>query len=500
MQNFFELNNNDIINKYQNIVTELINENFINIEDNINYPSSSKFFINYLFSHNINENIIYNKISKEFDIELFDIDKLEIQDVILTDIGIQVKDVFYFVNPFFNVNKKINESNKSLLIFNKNGIIKSKDYEYIKEALKKESINNEGSDYFLNNIIYKAINKNCFKLIINIEKEKSSSIYYNFNNNVYRIEEVYKYKDVPDISGVRNFNGRDYYIDIEKVENSDKNNVIYFINVSDFNNVNKIVDIDSKYGEKIEEMLGYSNGLFILSQKNDYGLYYSFLKNIAESKNKKIFSYEEKITTKISNVFQTNDLENSIKNINLFDVIFIKDIKNNNHVNFIKQALQLGKLVIVSTISQDSLLALSSFISNFDLDKNLLAEKLIGVYHTTLLPKVCQVCSEKYPIRQSNIIKEDKFKSYQMGIKPETIIRKVNHKGCSNCNHGYEKGVYISELLDNDKDVSKQIENVFNIRELRNLKQSKRWDTIYLYARLLVEKNIITIEDVKNIL
>ena len=212
MQNFFELNNNDIINKYQNIVTELINENFINIEDNINYPSSSKFFINYLFSHNINENIIYNKISKEFDIELFDIDKLEIQDVILTDIGIQVKDVFYFVNPFFNVNKKINESNKSLLIFNKNGIIKSKDYEYIKEALKKESINNEGSDYFLNNIIYKAINKNCFKLIINIEKEKSSSIYYNFNNNVYRIEEVYKYKDVPDISGVRNFNGRDYYI------------------------------------------------------------------------------------------------------------------------------------------------------------------------------------------------------------------------------------------------------------------------------------------------
>lgn len=499
MENFFELNNNDIINKYQNIVTELINENFISIDENIHYPSSSKFFINYLISHNINENIIYNKISKEFDIELFDINKIDINDIILTDIGVQVKDVFYFINPFFNVNKNINEKNKNLLIFNKNGIIKPKDYNEIKQILKEESINNEGADYFLNNIIYKAINSNCSKLIINIEEDEKSSIYYNFNNNVYKIEESYKYKDVPDISGVRSFNGKDYYIDIEKVKNSD-NNVIYFINVSDFNNVSKIVDIDSKYGDKIEEMLGYSNGLFVLSQKNDYGLYYSFLKNIAENKNKKIFSYEEKITTKVNSVFQTNNLEDSIENINLFDVIFIKDIKNNSHINLIKKSLQLGKLVIVSTISQDSLLALSSFISNFDLDKNLLAEKLIGVYHTTLLPKVCNVCSETYPIKQSNIIKEDKFRSYQMGIKPDTTIRRVNHKGCSNCNNGYEKGVYVSELLDNDKDVSKQIENVFNIRELRNLKQSKRWDTIYLYARLLVEKNVITIEDVKNIL
>ena len=153
MENFFELNNNDIINKYQNIITELINENFINIDENIHYPSSSKFFINYLISHNINENIIYNKISKEFGIELFDINKIDINDIILTDIGVQVKDVFYFINPFFNVNKNINEKNKNLLIFNKNGIIKPKDYNEIKQILKEESINNEGADYFLNNII-----------------------------------------------------------------------------------------------------------------------------------------------------------------------------------------------------------------------------------------------------------------------------------------------------------------------------------------------------------
>ena len=79
-----------------------------------------------------------------------------------------------------------------LLIFNKNGIIKPKDYNEIKQILKEESINNEGADYFLNNIIYKAINSNCSKLIINIEEDEKSSIYYNFNNNVYKIEESYK--------------------------------------------------------------------------------------------------------------------------------------------------------------------------------------------------------------------------------------------------------------------------------------------------------------------
>ena len=498
MENFFELNNNDIIKKYQNIVAELINENFINIDENIHYPSSSKFFINYLIAHNVNENIIYNKISKEFNIELFDFNNVEIKDIIFTDIGIQVKDAFYFTNPFFNVNKNINEKNKDLFIYNKNGIIKPKDYNEIKHILKEDNINNDGANYFLNNLIYKAINNNCFKIVINMDKE-DSSIYYNFNNNVYKIEESYKYKDVPNISGLHTFNDKNYYVDIETVKSSD-NNVIYFINISDYSNVSEIIEVESKYSEKIEEMLSYSNGLFVLSQKNDYGLYYSFLKNVSKNKNKKIFSYESKITTKVDNVFQTNNIDESISNINLFDVIFIKDIKNENHVNLIRKSLQLGKLVVISTISQDSLLALSSFISNFNLDKNLLAEKLIGVYHTTLLPKVCQVCSKSYPIKQSKIIKEEKFKSYQMGIKPESIVRKVNPKGCSNCNQGYEKGVFISELLDNDKDVSKQIENIFNIRELRNLKQSKRWDTIYLYAKLLVEKNIITIEDVKNIL
>lgn len=498
MKNFFELNNNDIINKYQDIITELIDENFINVDEAIYYPSSSKFFINYLISHNVNENIIYNKISKEFNIELFSFNNVEIKDVIITDIGIQVGEAFYFTNPFFNVNKNINEKNKDLLIFKKNGIIKPRDYNQIKNILKEDNINNNGNDYFLNNIIYKAINKKCFKIVINMTEEESS-IYYNFNNNVYKIEESYKYKEVPNISGLQKFNSKDYYIDIEEVKNSD-NETMCFINISEYDDVREIFDVELKYNEKIEEMLSYSNGLFVLSQKNDYGLYYSFLKNVAKSKSKKIFSYENKITTKINNVFQTNNIDESISNINLFDVIFIKDIKNEEHVNLIKKSLQLGKLVIVSTISQDSLLALSSFISNFNLDKNLLAEKLIGVYHTTLLPQVCQICSEHYPIKQSKIIKEEKFKSYQMGIKPESTIRKVNPKGCSNCNNGYEKGVFISELLDNDKDVSRQIENIFNIRELRNLKQSKRWDTIYLYARLLVEKNIITLEDVKNIL
>lgn len=499
MENFFELNNNDIINKYQNIISELINENFINVDEDIHYPSSPKFFINYLISHGVNENIIYNKISKVFNIELFNINNVDFKDIILTDIGLQIKDVFYFINPFFNVNKNINEKNKDLLIFNKNGIIKPNDYNYIKNKLKDKNINNEGANYFLNNIIYKAINQKCFKIVINIDSENSSSIYYNFNNNTYKIKETYQYSEVPDISGVEVFNGKEYYIDLQKVKSSE-DKLVYFINISDYSNVRDIVEVDSKYSEKIEEMLGYSNGLFILSQKNDYGLYYSFLKNISKSKNKKIFSYEEKITTKIDNAFQTKNLSEAENNINLFDVIFIKDVKNSNQIDLIKKSLQLGKLVIVSTISQDSLLALSSFISNFNIDKNLLAEKLIGVYHTTLLPKVCSVCSGTYPIKESKIIKEDKFRSYQMGIKPDTLVRKVNHKGCSNCNSGYEKGVYISELLDNDKDVSKQIENIFNIRELRNLKQSKRWDTIYLYARLLVEKNIITIEDVKNIL
>ena len=498
MNNFFDLNNSEIIEKYQSILEELVNENFIGVDKNIHYPSSKKFFIQYLINHNVNENIIYKKISKEFEFENLSLLDIDLEEVIVNDLGLLYKDTFYFLNPFFNVNKNIYDKNKELLIFKNIGLIKPEDFSYINEKLNEVEDNEDGAQYFLNNIIYKAINSNVFNITIDIDQDiKDSDILFNYKNNVYQIEEKYQYKNIPDISGIESFNNKKYYIDLKKIE-SGNNKILYFINISKYDNVKSIIEIETKYGNKIKEMLGYSNGLFILSQKNDYGLYYSILKNIVDSTNKKIFSFEEKITTKVDGVFQTEKIEDF--DVNLFDVVFVKDIKGKLQIDLIKNALQLGKLVITSTIAQDSLLALSSFITNFNLDKSLLAEKLIGIYHTTLLPRVCSVCSDTYEIKKSPIIKEDKFKPYKMGIKPEAPVKKANHKGCSNCNHGYEDGVFVSELLDNDKDVSQQIENEFNIRELRNLKQSKRWDTIYLYARFLVERNVITIEDVKNIL
>jgi hypothetical protein len=498
MKNFFELNNNEIISKYQNIIEDLMNENFINIDQDIIYPSSRKFFIKYLINQNINENIIYKKISKEFDFIFFNEDEINQEDYIINDIGLLYNDTFYFLNPFFNINKNIYNKNKELLIFKNIGIIKPEDYIKISEKNNFIEECENGAKYFLNNLIYRAVKQNVFNITIDINKDNSESdIFFNFHNNVFKIKEKFKHSKMPEISGIEIFDEISYFIDVKEV-NDAENKTIYFISISKYEYTQSILEIEKKYGEKINEMLGVSNGLFILSQKNDYGIYYSILKNIANNTNKQIFSYEKKITTKVEGVFQT--VNSHEKGIELFDVVFVKDVSDNSQIELIKSALQLGKLVVTSTISQDSLLALSSFINNFSLDKNLLAEKLIAVYHTTLLPKVCSFCSFSYPIKESKIIKEDKFKPYKMGIKPDTIIKRKNEKGCSNCNHGYEGGVFISELLDNDKDVSRQIESIFNIRELRNLKQSKRWDTIYLHSRFLVERNTITLEDVKNIL
>jgi len=400
-------------------------------------------------------------------------------------------------NPFSNVSRRIISKHKDYAFFDKIGIIKKVDYQNA-SSFKPEEKNIFSSEYFLINIIEKAIKLNVLEFFISYNKDKEySDITFNFNNNYFVIEDKYKYSKLPELPKILSFNGKEYYIKKEQVHNgSDK---LFFININEFKTTETLENYDKKYVDKIFEMLTYSSGLFLLSEKNETNLYYVFLETLMQNTTKKIISLEHEVQSKVSGVFQTDNTFNK-ENLSLFDVLFVKTVNSKGQIDLIVEALQLGKLVVISTISQDSLLALSSLISNFNINKNLLSEKIIGVYHSTVLPKICDVCSTLFPIKESRVINEDFFSSYKMSIASNNLIRKPNYDGCSCCTNGYSSGVVVSELLQKDKDLSSEIERDFNIRRLRNLKESKRWETVYSYSRFLVEKQIVFIEDVKKII
>jgi hypothetical protein len=487
----------DIIKIYNNIIGELIRENLIGLEMEVHYPSTVKFFIETLLKYNINTNIIYNKIGTFFDLDVLSYNESKQTDYIVNDLGVIVDEVFYLKNPFSNVSRNIIEKHKEYAFFEKIGIIKEIDYQKIMNY-KLEDNNSFSSEYFLINIIEKAINKNVTEIFIPYNSQKVvSDIIFNFNNNYFTIEDKYRYSELPSIEKVLTFNKKDYYIKTKTIEDGD--NKLFFLYINEYKVERTIESFDKKYKNKILEMLTSSSGLFLMSEKNESDLYYIFLQTLKSKTNKKIISIENEIQAKIDNVFQTKNIING-NDLSLFDVVFVKNVSTKEQIQVIVEALQLGKLVLVSTVSQDSLIALSSLISNFDIDKYLLSEKIIGVYHSTILPEVCEYCSDLYPIKESEIINEEAFSAYKMSIDKDQEIRKAHKEGCSNCLLGYSGGVVASELLTKDKDVATEIEKDFNIRELRNLKESKRWETVYSYSRYLVERQHVCINDVKNIL
>lgn len=489
--------NTQIIKVYDNIIKELIAENLIEFNTEIEYPNTVKSFIEKLFNFGINENIIYLKISKHLELDIFKYNEKDKENYIINDLGIIFNSVFYLRNPLSNVSRNIIKRHKEYAFFESIGIIKETDFSFILNY-KKKSIDKFSSYFFLINIIEKAINKEVNEIFIQYnEKKRDSDIIFNYNNNYFKIEEQYEYSDLPEIEDIINFNGKDYFIELKTIKESDKK--LFFIYINEYKVNKTIVEYDKKYNKKIMEMLTSSSGLFLLSEKNESDLYYILMEELTSCSNKKIISFEKKIKANVENVFQTKKIITG-SNLSLFDVIFVKNVNTEEEISVIVEALQLGKLVIVSTVSQDSLIALSSLIANFDIDKYLLSEKILGVYHSTILPEVCDSCSIDYPIKESLIAEEEAFETYKMSIESDHLIRKAQKEGCSKCLNGYTGGTVVSELLTKDKDVATEIEGDFNIRQLRNLKESKRWETVYSYSRYLVAKKTICIKDVKNIL
>jgi type II secretory ATPase GspE/PulE/Tfp pilus assembly ATPase PilB-like protein len=494
MDDLLNLKETDLIKKYDGIIKTLMQENLLNLSSDIVYPSSSKFFIDTLLSLGVNHNLIYNKIKKEFNLTVFN--NIEAEDLFVNSLGVIHEGTFYLKNPFSNISKRTLVNNKKTSYFDKIGIISEDNYNKIINKNEKNE-NYFESLYFLTSIIEKAVKEGVSEIFIPNNKESGTSdIFFNFNNNYYEVEEKYEFSFLPDIDNLQDFLGEQYYVDFNIVKSEDKD--LFFIYLNKYHVDISIDELDKKYALQLNEMITSSSGLFLISEKNETNLYYIMLDSLRKKTNKKIISFEHKIKSNIKDVLQTTNINNEDLNLSLFDVVFIKNVKGEEEVELIINSLQQGKLVVISTISQDSLTALSTLISSFDIDKYLLSEKIIGVYHSTILPKVCDSCSVEYPIKKSPLLEEKKFQIYKMSVSPDHLIKKANLAGCSLCNKGYVGKVVVSELLENDKDVSGEIENNFNIRELRNLKQSKRWETIQSYSKYLVERNIVTLEDVKK--
>lgn len=160
----------------------------------------------------------------------------------------------------------------------------------------------------------------------------------------------------------------------------------------------------------------------------------------------------------------------------------------------------MGKFVFISVISKDSIGSLNKLLSIYPekLNRNLISENLLAIYHIITLPLVCKNCSIDIKLKDHPYKNDSQFKFLYETKDVESVIKIANRVGCEECKSGYLGGILISEFLENDTDLSMTIEDGFNMRKVRNMKDSKRWENLGINAEVQLIKGLISLEDIKN--
>lgn len=488
--------------KFDKIIEELYAENNINEEDYINKDlvRNNKDIINFFLKIGLEESILYKKISKFFNYKEFKFSDKSKEDVIfVTDDGVFFRNTYYLRNPFTNILNKINVNNKKYnnFFFDNIGIITKAEYkkclEFEKQN-KKDFVNDKSLKIIrTKEVVVDAIEKEFDEIIIN---EGNNFIMFKKNNNTvvssfdtenrnYIFESIIEHNNIK------------YFIETKKI--TDK---IYIIYVNNHEEILDLKKYEKRYISEIESDLKSSNGLYIFSEKYKTNFYHYFLKHMFyNNKEKSIVSIERK-SFFLDGVLQLSK-DSSLEDIDIdnFDIIFIEDIRTIEEYNLMLNALILGKFVFINIISQDAINSLYTILNKHKglVDPKFISEKLISSYHATKIPKVCDNCSEEVLLYKHSLRNDPQFSLlFSTNDIYKTSVKRANHNGCGNCEKGYTGYMLISEVLSYDKDLAYEMENNYNIRLVRNMKNSKRWETILNSSINQILKHNLSLDDVKS--
>lgn len=492
--------NKKAIELYSEIIKDLYNENFISKEILLKNPNilTLSEMLSFLLNIGTNHNIILNKISEKTNLKKFNFnEKINKNNIIIGQTGVIFDNVFYFLNPFSKISQKFkteNEKNFGKYFFNEIGLISIEDFEKIQKI--KESpieINNEKINKIkTTEVIFEAIKAECEEIIFNKDFEK---ILFNSKNNIY--ESNYKSSfSVSSIDKVITYNRKEYYVKTEKI-----NDKLVILKINKYTE-RPILEIeDKKYSTMVNNVILNSKGLFVLSSKNDNDYYHLFLEKLRDihfgSKIISIENYKSKVNgiIQIKNISEITDSIISESNI-----VCIENLDSIEKALIASNALNMGKFLFISVISKDSIGSLNKLLSIYPkkLNSNLISENLLAIYHISTLPLVCNNCAIDIKLKDHPYKNDSQFKFLYETKDVESIIKKANRVGCEKCNSGYVGGILISEFLENDTDLSMTIEDGFNMRKVRNMKDSKRWEHLGINAEVQLIKGLISLEDIKN--
>jgi hypothetical protein len=489
---------------YFEILDELYDSNMIGkdvfLDRNMIYDEKDLFFA--LQNLKLNEIVLVSQISQKFNYKLFVFDDLDEDALVVTDGGVICDGCYYFLNPFYNYVANLVSKNKEFgnYFFTEIGVISEYNYNQVKKIKRRGKSMIAASDQIKRintlSVIYDAIELGASEIVINKNLDK---IIFSKDNNSFD-SQFSVAVDIQSISDVIKYRNEKYFVKSEQI-----NKTLRIMHINKYVYVPDFLNDEPKYSSGLLHHMKSSNGLILLSEKYQTDYYYYFLdKMFKDNPQKNILSVD---TTRVSvggitqltkEDFLGGGTDKAIKDC---DVLFYEGLDNIADAEIVYKALNLGKLVFVKLRSQDAITALAYLIHEFPsvLKGTFLSEKLITVYHTSVLPKICTECSTKVLLKNHDYRLDPQFSLlFSTNDTSAVSVSRANSQGCPKCKYGYEGKVLISELLDYDKSLASEIESGFNIRMVRNLKSSERWETVQENAMLQLLRGYISLEDIKS--
>ncbi len=500
-------------NKIEEAISYLDSKNIIK-RKNLGFVITEKDLINKLLLEKINGDIIKNIIGRFFDKKIITDEEINIlSNIQKTKYGFLSNENYYIpLNLYYNNNifKKIMQKLKQK-VFKDIVIISSYDLSKINSIYEKSIINakNENNNiiiYSLKQFIQQMIDNKISKLLIDTRKEEilfnyetysvkhNSNIFYNVNTD--QIIKLIKNEITNEYGFIKS--RKNYKLEISEISSSTVELSLYDY----FNEISGIKDLDNF--NDIKPLILNSSGLFLFSEKNNYGYYYQVLDIITENFSKKVLSIDEskrinKATKNINIKDSDVHLDSSI--INDFDVLMIENINSIDIKVFkmINLFIANGKKVIIFVNSNDAINSLSNIIYNYqELEKDIVAEYLNGIFHVTRIPKLCEHCKiPKVLINIENV--REHYKDIINKYDKKTIIFIRNEDGCRHCKKGYSGHVDVEQYIRKTQVLNQGVTK-FNIR---NLKEGLTAENNYRKIEdrvedLIMKEKIVSIYDIKS--
>lgn len=512
---------------FNKIVDKLKQEGVVNIKniEHLETPNTKENIITVLENIVKERSIIQEVVAGILNIPSFSAIDLsfDFSQVIIEKDFVIHDGVLYLINPFIyyeNILKKnIDEFNPNEILFSQIGIISLDKIERLvqkKEEFdrKNNSLNILEMEKLVQNILIQThlekpeeiqVYKKNNDVVINFKKNgfvKSTDLNIESFSNAEDFIIFFKDKFKNKVFLYNFNNGHKYKFILTEEEESNQLLVINCFDMSLKTNTIENLNLKNSDIENFKKSLESSSGIIFVSSnssnKND--LICSVIEYIKRTrKNKNILSIEEIIKQEIEQVYQ---IERKDKHLNFFnnqcvssDIICISDISTKEDMNFIINQSLSGKLVIAGVSANNSISALAKIIS-INENTTLLADNLLNIIHTCLVPALCQRCSIDYNFSKDKFYQNLYF--LDNSPKSKDIIAGPNEDGCFDCNNGRKGYIKLNELLINDKILLGFIKNGLDINKLKIEKRSSSWRNIYVSSLDFLKSKQLSSKDIIN--